>query len=272
MKLLISKGAKTDVTDKKGCTPLYKACGAKNDASALYMISQFGETLTKPAKNGKTPLWKAAARGHQKIVEAIFETCHKNIDVLDTKDAKDRTPLHGAAQNGRKAVVEYMIGQNVQANVRDKYGKTPLRACFEGWRESKSLDYEAICIMLLDAGGLTELDVDLLHVAAAQGSLPVLQKLMDNGADPLVQDEHGWTPIQIAQHYHHDRATEVLSTRKTKSGLQPSQLVNTLPKLLKVSEDNLEVQSLSAYNGMCLISSFFSLADPMQASCQRFQF
>ena len=234
-----------DSVDKAGCTPLYKACGAKTDASALYIIQKTDDDLNKSAKNGKTPLRKAAARGHRKIVEAIFEKHNRDIAVLESKDNKDRTPLHAAAQNGCIAVVEYLLQQGVSVNGEDKDGKTPLRACFDGWSEARSPDYEAICLLLLDASNQVGIDTGLLSVAAERGSLPVLEKLMDKGADPLAQDEHGWTSIQIARHYRQDKAAELLSTRRAITGFRPTRLKNTLPKLLQLFDDGIEVKRSS---------------------------
>ncbi|KAF1966367.1 ankyrin, partial [Bimuria novae-zelandiae CBS 107.79] len=106
--LLLMKSADMDAADDKGCTPLYKACGAMEDESALYLIQQADQILNKGASNGKTPLRKAAARGHRDIVEAIFEKCNRDMSVLLSKDKKGTTPLHAAAHNGRKDVVEYL--------------------------------------------------------------------------------------------------------------------------------------------------------------------
>lgn len=245
VKLLIAKNAKMDVTDDRGCTPLYKACGAKSDDAALYMIEYAGETLDQAAKTGKTPLRKAAARGHRKIVEAIFEKCNHDASVLTSKDTKERTPLHAAAQYARKDVVEYLLEQGVPVMIEDSDGKTPLRACFEGWNEARSKDFEAVCLRLLDAVNIVELHANLLHIAAARGSLPVLSKLMEKGADPLAQDEHGWTSIQIAQHFRQNEAAELLSTKRAVTGFRPSELKNTAPKLLELSEDKLEIKRTS---------------------------
>ena len=184
------------------------------DECALYMIPYAEDIIDQPANNGKTPLRKAAARGHRKIVEAIFEKSGHDISVLTSKDAKERTPLHAAAQHGRKDVVEYLLRQGVPAIVADKHGQTPLRACFDGWSEARSGDYEAVCVLLLDTERHVKPDAGLLHTAAARGSLPLLHKLMDKGADPLAQDEQGWTSIQIAQHYRHDEAAKALANRR----------------------------------------------------------
>lgn len=247
-KLLIEKGAKLDVTDEKGCTPLYKACGAKTEDCALYIIQCAGNSTNMETKIGKTPLRKAAARGHRRIVESIFQKHDCDINVLTSKDAKERTPLHAAAQYGRKDVVEYLLQQGVPVAVYDKNQQTPLRACFNGWSEARTKDYEAVCVLLLNAEGQARPDAGLLHTAAARGSVPVLNLLMDRGADPLAQDEHGWTSIQIAQHHRHDEATKTLSTRRAITGFRPSELRNSLPKLLELSEDNLEVRRTSKCN------------------------
>ena len=245
VKLLIEKGAKTDVTDEKGCTPLYKACGAKTEDCALHLIQYADNVTNLGTKIGKTPLRKAAARGHRKVVESIAQKHGGDMAVLTSRDNQERTPLHAAAQYGRKDVVEFLLQQGVPPIAYDKNKQTPLLACFNGWSETRSKDYEAVCVLLLDAEGQPRPDAGLLHIAAARGSVPVIELLMNKGADPLAQDEHGWTSIQISQHYRHDEATKLLSTRKAITGFRPTELKNTLPKLLELSEDKLEVKRTS---------------------------
>ncbi|KAF2438991.1 ankyrin, partial [Karstenula rhodostoma CBS 690.94] len=123
VRLLIEKGAKMDAADDRGCTPLYKACGAKPDDSALYMINHAEQSINQRAKNGKTPLQKAAARGHRKIVEAIFERYDRDMAILTSTDNRNRTPLHTAARYGRKDVVDYLLQQGVSVTVQKKKGR-----------------------------------------------------------------------------------------------------------------------------------------------------
>lgn len=137
-------------------------------------------------------------------------------------------------------MVVYLLQQGVSVTAQDREGKTPLRACFDGWSEARSMDYEAVCVLLLDTPQDLDLDAGLLHIAAARGSLPVVKKLMKKGADPLAQDEHGWTSIQLAQHFRQEEVVEVLSTTRPITGFRPSELKNTLPKLLQLSDDGLE--------------------------------
>lgn len=259
VRLLVEKGAKIDASDDRGCTPLYKACGAKSDDSALYMITHAEQSINQRAKTGKTPLQKAAARGHRKIVEAIFEKCNRDTAVLVNTDNRNRTPLHAAARHGRKDVVEYLLQQGVSVTVQDIEGKTPLRACFDGWSEAMSMDYEAVCVLLLETAQITDLDAGLLHVAAARGSLLVVKELMNKGADPLAQDEHGWTSIQIAQHFRKEEAVNVLSTTRAVTGFRPSKLRNSLPKYLQLSDDRLEVTRSSTHSMAKLFLRAFKL-------------
>ncbi|KAL1604963.1 hypothetical protein SLS60_004504 [Paraconiothyrium brasiliense] len=269
VKLLIEKGAKIDATDDRGCTPLYRACGAKSDDSALYMIHNAEKEINKSAKNGKTPLQKAAAKGHHKIVEAIFERCNRDTTVLTSKDIRQRTPLHAAARYGRKDVVEYLLQRGVSVTVQDNDGKTPLRACFDDWSEARSTDYEAICVLLLETTQITELDAGLLHVAAARGSLLVVKELMKQGADPLAQDEHGWTSIQIAQHFRKEEAVELLSNTRPITGYRPSELKNTLPKLFQLSDGGLEVKRSSTQNP---VNAAILAQHPVPAGASSFYF
>lgn len=250
--LLIENGAQVSATDNRGRTPFYLACQTKNDETALSMIEKLDPkdhgVFTQASSAGKTPLHKAAARGHKSIVEALFEKLGHDVVHLNTQESKLRqTPLHAAAYNGRQSVVEYLLSNHAATDVRDKYGNTPLRCCFDGWTETKLEAYEAIALLLIDIDPKTAADdSELLNIAAIRGSLPVIRRLLDAGADPMLRDEHGWTPLQLARQYGRAEAAELLAKHRAVVGLQPTRFKNTLPKLLRVPEDGMEVEHLEA--------------------------
>ncbi|KAF2761902.1 hypothetical protein EJ05DRAFT_496790 [Pseudovirgaria hyperparasitica] len=248
--LLIEHGAQMSAVDDRGCTPLYYSCEAKTDTTALALIDRLGTdgltVLGLANSDGKSPIRKAAARGHHKIVEALFEKLGLDIAVLETQDKKQQwTPLHAAAHNGQKEVVEFILSKGVNINILDRRGDTPLKTCLASWRDTRTQDYEFVALKLLDADPSKISGTELLHSAAIRGNLAVLNKLMDKGADPLLQDEHGWTSVQVARQCGQDEAASLLSSKRAVTGIRPSGLVNTLPKIFDVSGDGTSMTAMT---------------------------
>ncbi|OCK76384.1 hypothetical protein K432DRAFT_360469 [Lepidopterella palustris CBS 459.81] len=261
--LLIENGALITATDNRGRTPFYLACEAKSEETALSLIERLDSkdhgVFTQATLGGKTPLRKAAARGHKRIVQALFEKLGSNVADLIAQDTKSgQTPLHAAAYNGRKSVVEFLLNNNPSTGTIDRHGNTALKSCFEGWSDIRSEDYEAVSLLLLDFDPKAAAqDPDLLNTAAMRGSVPVITKLLDSGANPMRQDEHGWTSFQLARQYGRTEAAELLAKHRSVVGLRPSKFKSTLPKLIRISDDGTEVEHLTTanYHGASVISN-----------------
>jgi ankyrin repeat protein len=189
------------------------------------MVGPDAEILKIASKEGKTPLRKAAAKGHERIVQALYEKLGSDNSILNEQDAKYQTALHVAARNGRKNVVEYLLKNNAATNLKDKFGRTALAACLlSGWISTSSSDHQGVCTLLIDANINSAVGNGILQGAAMKGVLPILEKLLDQGADPNLPDEHGWTAIQTAKQYGKMDAVELLSSRNVSTALRPTRL------------------------------------------------
>ncbi|EAT77249.2 hypothetical protein SNOG_15316 [Parastagonospora nodorum SN15] len=165
---LIDNGAKVDALDAQNRTPFFLSCCADHDETALYLINHIKQSDEKvfrlPSKDGKTPLRKAAAKGHETIVQALCEKLGYDNSILNEQDIKyQQTPLHVAARNGRKGVVECLLKNEVATNLKDKFGRTALAACLSGWMPTSSGDHQAVCILLIDADNDSNIDNGILQ-------------------------------------------------------------------------------------------------------------
>ena len=61
--------------------------------------------------SGKTPLHKASARGHDKIVELLVKN-GANVNAMSS--SLHETPLMYAAERGREKIVEFLIKNGAQ--------------------------------------------------------------------------------------------------------------------------------------------------------------
>jgi len=151
--------------NSKGNTALSVAVNKKNTVVVQYLLERGADFGTKSAQLGLTPLEDAASREDSTengifymLIEAqkkrdpnlnnIGAALHlssrygalKNVRLLienganpNAKSIEGLTPLHEAAKEGRRTVVEYLISKKVEINPIDKDGYTPVDwACAMG--------------------------------------------------------------------------------------------------------------------------------------------
>ncbi|KAH8671225.1 hypothetical protein BX600DRAFT_486984 [Xylariales sp. PMI_506] len=125
---------------------------------------------------GKTPLWYAAANGHQSIVERLLKKGAK----VDSKDGNNLTPLFWAMSYGHNNIVKLLMKNGAQHDleIRDRHGYTPLLK------------------------------------AAVDGNEEIMQQLLDGGAqvNAVVQDS-GWMALMYASRDGHEAVVQLLRVR-----------------------------------------------------------
>ena len=108
---------------------------------------------------GWTPLHSAARQGHKEIVELLIA----NGTDVNSRDSTSKSSLHDAALEGHKEIVELLIIKGADLNAKSRYYGTPL------------------------------------HVAAGIGHKEIVELLITNGADVNVKDGFGRTPLDTAE-------------------------------------------------------------------------
>ena len=91
-----------------------------------------GHTSDCKDSYGRTPLSRAAERGHEAVVKLLLERGAE----LESKDNYDWTPLSRAAENGHGAVVKLLLERGAELESKDSYGRTPLSRAAEHGHEA----------------------------------------------------------------------------------------------------------------------------------------
>lgn len=118
---LISRGARADIPDAFGWTPLHEAVNSgREDIVALFITT--GISLNPKTSKQETPLHSAARKNYHAIMARLLDGCaHKN-----PANKFGNTPLHLAAQFGFTRSVEVLLAAGANVNARNLEGSSPL--------------------------------------------------------------------------------------------------------------------------------------------------
>lgn len=170
VEFFLTQNSNFEVQDIQGRTPLHLAAKSGHEVVVKLLINKGAEKGIKDSQ-GRTALWFAAMSKHESIMNFLSTGC--GVNSQDSQDRTGRTPLHCAAQEGQKALLQWLVDKG--------YGsKTP---------------YDTIGdrIEVRDIGGRTP-----LHHAASKGRLEVVDWLLKNKANAWVRDDEGRTPLHCA--------------------------------------------------------------------------
>ena len=240
--LLIGQAASLTLEDDHGRTPFHLACQNGHVEIARSLLTALRSQgnlsiINKTMHDRRTPLSKSAGRGLYEIVDLLLAEADVIALINSSETPLKRTALHLAAYNGRNDVVKLLLEKGADATLKDEDGKTPLALCNLRWIKERSGDRESTLLALIDCDRETAAeDAELMANAAIKGSIDVIRKLIDAKADPTKQDEHGWTPLQLARQYGNVDATELLARRGAEVGVRPSKWV-TDKEEMRLSED-----------------------------------
>ncbi len=153
---------------------------------------------------GRTALYLAAEQGQLIKVEALLAQ-GSQVDALD--DCR-WTPFMRAAQNGHISVVKHLLGAGANINAVDKEGYDALIA--------SAITYQIDVMRYLLEQGIDRNVQDstmgwtAMIWAAKEGRLDMVQLLIDQGADTGHRDGSGKTAYDWAVEKHHDEIAQLL--------------------------------------------------------------
>jgi ankyrin repeat protein len=215
LKSLLGKGAKHDLQDSGGRTPLSWAATAgepdhflPDTKEVIRQLLAAGADVNAEDREKRTPLAWATIKGNEATTELLLSVDNLNADIPDTGG---RTPLSHAAELGLGDIIQLLLDSNANINLEDKRGRTPLL-----WAAQKG--HETIVSKLLASAGVnvdypdTDGRTPLSH-AAELGLAEIVQLLLDSNADINLEDKRGRTPLLWAtQEGHETIVSELLAS------------------------------------------------------------
>nr|XP_034321800.1 ankyrin repeat domain-containing protein 29 isoform X3 [Crassostrea gigas] len=205
IKCLLDKGAKIDVFDKYGFSPLATAC-YEGHGRTVQLLLDNGADIKLCDEDGFSPLLVACEKGHDSIVQLLLEN---DADINLCTNYGD-SPLFTACQKGHDSTVQLLLDNGAYINLCHGDGASPLfMACQEG--------HESIVQLLLNNGA----DINLcrktgaspLFMACQEGHESIVQRLLNNGADINLSTTDERHPLSVAIDKGHERIVQILMGR-----------------------------------------------------------
>ncbi|XP_061169144.1 ankyrin-1-like [Saccostrea echinata] len=180
IKLLIERKADTEMTAKRGRTPLINAC-RNGCTQAAQCLLENGANVNKHDDQNCTPLLHASMNGHVDIVKLLLG----NKADITLHSVRGNSPLYIASFWGHVEVVEELTRYDAVVDIQNEDSKTPLSAAV--WNGNLN-----VVKILLQNGAKVNQHVDgddaPLLIAARQDFNDIMDILLKNGADLNYKD------------------------------------------------------------------------------------
>ncbi|XP_019151363.1 PREDICTED: serine/threonine-protein phosphatase 6 regulatory ankyrin repeat subunit B-like [Ipomoea nil] len=212
----------------KGWTALHIAAAHnRTDEIEKLVRGNASGSLDCRDKEGKTPLFLAASKGHLGPAKVLASAGAQ----VDTRSIDGRTALYRAVVNGDYQMVQMLIEMGADPTVTDNLGHSPIDVARDKGHEGIVKIVERgeqvvqaarrgelrLLESLLEKGAITtfcdQYGLTALHVAAIKGMKDAVMILVDFGADIECHDAGGHTPLHLAVEGGCAQTVEVLINR-----------------------------------------------------------
>ena len=219
MRLLLGRGTDANVRDRRLRTPLHYAA-EEGQEEAVRLLAERGAEVNAQDEQGWTPMRLAVHGGNVEVLRLLADRgaetdifamaalgdVDRTSALLDEDPAlvkaRDETtsgfsPLHYAAQYGRRELAELLLAKGADPEGADALGTTPLRIAATG-------GHKEVADALMDSGAKVD-----IFVASAFGDVESTRRLLQE--DPgRANARHRSTPLRLAAERGHVEVIEFL--------------------------------------------------------------
>ena len=210
-------------------TPLYIACQQGNTEAVRVLLQHQADPNIPSSDNKKTPLMVACSNTHAEVVKLLL--AHKATDVEALDETHDTALRYANDRNNTEIVRLLLESAHANPNV---YGRNDwsclLVSCCDGYLDNVALLLEhgadpyhrvkggKTCLMMASQNGHIDIVRLLLNskqvhikrliniqteagwtaLALAYKHPKIVELLLENGADPNLHTNDGWTPLLLA--------------------------------------------------------------------------
>lgn len=210
--LLLAAGADPDGYGHGATTPLMVAAHTGHEAIARRLL-EAGADVKAATTEGGTALHRAAGQGRTQLARLLMD---RGADVNAVTDG-GYSPLHRAIRQAKMGTVRLFLANKADVNARTRDGRTPLlEAVLHGRARLVDVFLAAKADPNASFEGRDPLRDDLepgttcLMVAAHQGKLDVVKRLIEAGAVVSATNQRGRTALEIAEREGHADVIDLL--------------------------------------------------------------
>lgn len=268
---LLANHARVDVFDTDGRSALHLAAekGFIHVCDALLTNKAF---INSKSRVGRTALHLAAMNGYTDLVKFLIKDHNAVIDILTLKK---QTPLHLAAAAGQIEVCRLLLELGASIDATDEQGQKPIHAAAQNNYSEVAqlfLEQHPNLVMATTKDGNT-----CAHIAAAQGSVTVIEELMKFDRTGVISARNKLTdatPLQIAAEGGHAEVVKALvragasCTEENKAGFTAVHLAaqNGHGQVLEVLKSSNTIRIVSKKLGVTAlhVAAYFGQADTVR--------
>lgn len=213
MKYLLEKGAKLDVWDSHGNTPVTFAAATGQKNTLVYeLFEKYGANLLKEKNEDGVGVLHLVTPYLENEKELTYFV-NKGFDLKET-DPKGNNIFNYAAKRGNIEFLKMLIAKGVSPKIVNKEGGNAILYASQGMRNSKNtlttyqfLESLGVAVHVIGDRGRNPLH----SIAYRNENLEIFNYFIDKGVDVNLQDNEGNTPFMNAANSNDLKVVQFLS-------------------------------------------------------------